>query len=66
MRGSLHHCITGAWSFVQSVVPQSDIQINHIHEFFVELQGERVGGCCRESIDIDHMTIEDNILAHVA
>lgn len=41
--GSLHHRITGAWSFIQSVVPQSDIQINHIHEFFVELQRDRVG-----------------------
>lgn len=43
MRGSLHHRITGAWSFIQSVVPQSDIQINHILEFFVELQRDRVG-----------------------
>lgn len=61
MRGSLHHRITGAWSFIQSVVPQSDIQINHIHEFFVELQRDRVGVAV-----IDHMTIEDYILAHVA
>lgn len=43
MRGSLHHHITGAWSFIQSVVPQPDIQIHYIHEFFVELQRERVG-----------------------
>lgn len=43
MRGSLHHRITGAWSLIQSVVPQSDIQINHILEFFVELQRDRVG-----------------------